>query len=319
MNEDRSWMYQKFSSDGTIDARWCNGVLQFVEYAFNNRPTVLVREGKDCIYCPCKGCQNIYITDRPTVTKHLLSTDFCPNYLRWTEHGEGYPNRASSSSALNENQQRMEKMLMNMSGHAFNWDDSDVEQQPNPEAAKFFSMLAANEVPLWEIKFEGDNTIKCENHTVLSVVIKCLSLKAEHQMSQKCFNGMMEIFKSVLPKSNKLPENFYQVKRLVQGLVMDYEKIDVCPNFCMLYYKDRANKDRCDECKEERYEPPSHKNSKKRVPKKILRYLPIAPRLQRLYMTRANAEHMRWHKEGIREKPNIMVHPADGEDWKQFD
>jgi Transposase-associated domain len=150
----------------------------------------LVREGKDCIYCPCKGCQNIYIADRPTITKHLLSTNFCPNYLCWTEHGEGNLNGASSSSALNENQQRMKEMLMNY-GHAFNWDDSDVEQQPNPEAAKFFSMLTANEVPLCEIKFEGDNTIKCENHTVLSAVIKCLSLKDEHQMSQKYFNGMM--------------------------------------------------------------------------------------------------------------------------------
>jgi Transposase family tnp2 len=55
------------------------------------------------------------------------------------------------------------------------------------------------------------------------------------------------------------------------------------------------------------------------VPKKVLRYLPIAPRLQKLYMTRGNAKHMRWHKEGVREKPGIMVHPADGEDWKQFD
>jgi Transposase family tnp2 len=100
---------------------------------------------------------------------------------------------------------------------------------------------------------------------------------------------------------------------------MNYEKIDVCPNFYMLHYKDRANKDKCDECKEERYEPPSCKNSKKRVLKKVLRYLPITPRLQRLYMTRANAEHMRWHKEGAREKPDIMVHPADGEDRKQFD
>ena len=27
---------------------------------------------------------------------------------------------------------------------------------------------------------------------------------------------------------------------------------------------------------------------------------------------------MRWHKEGKRDKPGIMVHPADGEAWKHF-
>jgi hypothetical protein len=90
-------------------------------------------------------------------------------------------------------------------GPDFNWDEHDFQQQPNSMAAKFFSMLAANEEPLWEINFAGENTIKCENHTILSALTKCLSLKAEHQMSQKCFNGMMKIIKSVLPKSEKLP------------------------------------------------------------------------------------------------------------------
>jgi hypothetical protein len=32
-----------------------------------------------------------------------------------------------------------------------------------------------------------------------------------------------------------------------------------------------------------------------------------------------NARHMRWHKEGIRTNPDVMVHPYDGEAWKHFD
>ena len=36
-------------------------------------------------------------------------------------------------------------------------------------------------------------------------------------------------------------------------------------------------------------------------------------------MTRTNANQMRWHKEGKRDKPELMVHPADGEAWKHFD
>ena len=30
------------------------------------------------------------------------------------------------------------------------------------------------------------------------------------------------------------------------------------------------------------------------------------------------AKHMRWHMEGIRENPAMMVHPRDSEAWKSF-
>ena len=38
-----------------------------------------------------------------------------------------------------------------------------------------------------------------------------------------------------------------------------------------------------------------------------------------MYMTPSNAKHVRWHKEEVRDKPNLMVHPADAEAWKSFD
>ena len=31
-----------------------------------------------------------------------------------------------------------------------------------------------------------------------------------------------------------------------------------------------------------------------------------------------NAKHMRWHKEGRRSNPSVMVHPSDAEAWKHF-
>jgi hypothetical protein len=38
--------------------------------------------------------------------------------------------------------------------------------------------------------------------------------------------------------------------------------------------------------------------NKKKVLQKILRYFPLTPRLQRLFMTKRIASDMRWHKEG---------------------
>ncbi|CAL9004927.1 unnamed protein product, partial [Prunus brigantina] len=49
-----------------------------------------------------------------------------------------------------------------------------------------------------------------------------------------------------------------------------------------------------------------------------MRYLPLKPRLQRLYMSTHTAIDMRWHKEK-RVDDDVMRHPADGEAWKAFD
>jgi len=50
---------------------------------------------------------------------------------------------------------------------------------------------------------------------------------------------------------------------------------------------------------------------------KKLRYFPITPRLQRLFMSSRTAEHMTWHQ-SHHAVDGVMVHPFDGEAWKHF-
>ncbi|CAL2238214.1 unnamed protein product [Prunus armeniaca] len=59
-------------------------------------------------------------------------------------------------------------------------------------------------------------------------------------------------------------------------------------------------------------------NRTTKIPQKVMRYLPLKPRLQRLYMSTHTATDMRWHKEK-RVDNDVMRHPADGEAWKEFD
>lgn len=165
------------------------------------------------------------------------------------------------------------------------------------------------------MKVNESSMVKCEKHSVLFDVTQCLNLKSNFQMSEDNFNRMMSMIKSMLPIGEKLLENFYHAKMMVRGLGMEYKKIDVCPNNCMLYYKDDEFKDKCDTCGESRYKTPAQ-NKGKLVAQKVLLYLPITPRLQRLYLVPSIAEHIRWHKEGFRENPGLM---ADGEAWKKFD
>ncbi|KAH0647784.1 hypothetical protein KY285_033032 [Solanum tuberosum] len=57
----------------------------------------------------------------------------------------------------------------------------------------------------------------------------------------------------------------------------------------------------------------------KKIPHKALRYFPLKPRLQRLFMSSKTSVDMRWHKEKHLDEENVLRHPADSEEWKEFD
>jgi hypothetical protein len=80
-----------------------------------------------------------------------------------------------------------------------------------------------------------------------------------------------------LPKSNSLPSNTYQAKKIICQLTLGIEKIHACPNHCILYRKEHEFKDRCLRCNASRYkrndnseavEDESNKKSKKRQARK---------------------------------------------------
>ena len=108
-------------------------------------------------------------------------------------------------------------------------------------------------------------------------------------------------------------------------------KIDVCVNDCVLYRNEYADLEQCPICMESRWksihnnvvnksdETTIQKEKKnKKVPNKILRYFPLTPRLQRLFMTKHIAPDMRWHKEG-RVNDRVLRHPTDFMAWKRLD
>ncbi|KAL0313629.1 UNVERIFIED_CONTAM: hypothetical protein Sradi_5762200 [Sesamum radiatum] len=124
----------------------------------------------------------------------------------------------------------------------------------------------------------------------------------------------------MLPKGHKLPDNFYSSKKVIAPLGLGVQKIDACENDCMLYWKEDKEMQECKICHHPRFKPRRRGGKKKHkdIPFKQLSYLPLAPRLQRLYTSKITAEHMRWHKETLSEDGKLC-HPRDGEAWKHFD
>jgi hypothetical protein len=56
-----------------------------------------------------------------------------------------------------------------------------------------------------------------------------------------------------------------------------------------------------------------------KVAHKQLRYMSLMPRMKRLFLSKKPARHMRWHKEGVRENDQVMVHQSNSEAWNALD
>jgi ferredoxin-like protein FixX len=126
----------------------------------------------------------------------------------------------------------------------------------------------------------------------------------------------MKLISDILLKPHKVPKDMYQSKKVMSALCLKYEKIDVCPDNCMLFWKEHANKKKCLECGQSRFIKVVTQSSEKvmtKVAQKQLHYFPITPRLKWLFISKINTRHMRWHKEGIRENDVVMGNPSDGE------
>ncbi|KAG8370027.1 hypothetical protein BUALT_Bualt14G0075000 [Buddleja alternifolia] len=120
----------------------------------------------------------------------------------------------------------------------------------------------------------------------------------------------------MLPNGAKLSENLYKTKKQLSKLGLGYEKIDACVNNFILYYKENKDRRECPFCCLPRYKP-GKSGSRKQVPFKVLRFLPLIPRLQRLYASSYTCEHMSWHARNHSE--DDMAHPSHGEAWRHFD
>jgi len=93
----------------------------------------------------------------------------------------------------------------------------------------------------------------------------------------------------------------------------------------MLFWKEHKDATHCIHCKKSRYivvlDEDEGEHVTTNVPVKQLRYMPISPRLKRLFLTKETTKQMRWHKEGKHESenPDIMTHPVDANAWKALD
>ena len=165
---------------------------------------------------------------------------------------------------------------------------------------QFWEVLKATDEPLWA---------GCDNHTKLSVTARLLNIKVEYNVSADCFNSFVEVMRESISRDNIMPSNFYDIKKLVHNLGLPVVRIDVCSRGCMLYWRDDENAESCKFCSQPRYKINRRQGpNQKRRPCKQIFYLPLIPRLQRLYASQTTAEHMTWHV-NHHTKEGLICHP----------
>ncbi|XP_063942633.1 uncharacterized protein LOC135150301 [Daucus carota subsp. sativus] len=283
------------------------GCQVFLDYAYSHPECLNERKQ---IRCPCLKCKNVNYLDRDTVNYHLLVSGFMRNYEEcWWAHGQKRDGGLTTNNSVNSATNRMNDMTHDLAGPDFDWEQTG-EQPMNSDAKDFFKFLKEGSEPLWQ---------GCTEHTKLSAVATLLNIKADHNMSHECFEALLKAIKSMLPENESLPNNYYYCKKMVKKLGLGYQKIDACPNDCMLYFKENEKMTQCTICGHDRFKPNKGGLSTKKstIPFKILRYFPITDRLKRLFMSSRTAEHMRWHAKSP-SKDGELNHPADGEAWKEF-
>ncbi|GKA67502.1 hypothetical protein Tco_0767419 [Tanacetum coccineum] len=160
----------------------------------------------------------------------------------------------------------------------------------------------------------------CDYVTRLDFMAKFTYFKVKGKLTDSIFNEMLEFFQNVFPttKGYKLPPSYYAIKKTFKTIGLGYESIHACVNDCFLFRgEDHKDKQFCPVCNTSRWKDSNTPG--KKVPKKVLRYFLIIPRLQCLYKSSHTAKEMTWHATGKCMEPSKMQHPVDGRAWKNFD
>jgi hypothetical protein len=57
----------------------------------------------------------------------------------------------------------------------------------------------------------------------------------------------------LIPAKHNMPKDLYQSKKIIAGLSMNYEKIDVCERSYILFWKEHNDDTKCMHCGRSRY------------------------------------------------------------------
>ncbi|OMO50578.1 Transposon, En/Spm-like protein [Corchorus capsularis] len=122
-------------------------------------------------------------------------------------------------------------------------------------------------------------------YSKLAFSIRLFHLKCLSGMTSKAMDLVLKLLQDVFPFA-AIPKSSCDSKRIIRDLGFVHEKIETL--------------------------------AVKKQPAKVLRYFPLIPRLQRIFMSNKTSESMTWHDDE-RTKDGSLRHPSNSLAWKAFD
>nr|GEZ69600.1 hypothetical protein [Tanacetum cinerariifolium] len=241
------------------------------------------------VKCPCKSCRNVSWVSIPDLLRHITNNGWDPSHKTWTNHGE--PNVFPPVIHNTTQPQMMSDMTTCLNALSYippNNEQNEPTQRDIGKTSNEPTQAIRNE---FEELYESANEelyLGCDYVTRLDFMAKFTNFEVKGKLTDFIFNEMLEFFQNVFPttKGYKLPPSYYAIKKTFKTIGLGWKDSNT---------------------------------PRKKVPKKVLRYFLIIPRLQHFYKSSPTAKEMTWHATGKCTEPGKMQHPVDGRAWKNFD
>ncbi|XP_039118048.1 uncharacterized protein LOC120253911 [Dioscorea cayenensis subsp. rotundata] len=236
---DKSWNTMSRNS-----LAYDQGVKNLIEFAFYHGSV------NDMILCPCPKCRFSKGQNRAEIYDHLICKQFPKGYTIWYLHGESHPQETTSvPSNIAVDSQRnafAEDPIRDMVNDAFGVHEpiSDEGFHTVNEGVRqiYEEILNVNQTrnatdEFYELSNDGQQPLYegCENYSKLSFILKLYHIKCLCGMSDKAMTMILELLRDTFPHI-KILSSFYDAKKTITKLGLNYDKIHACPNNCMLYW-----------------------------------------------------------------------------------
>jgi len=290
---DRSWVHSKLFSPEYIDG--VKEFMNFIQGKFNENVEIL---------CPCSRCLNQKYQKQDVVRKHILMNGMETTYTRWIHHGESldvnvieHPidmheddDGSTHGVGVTEDDNygdRLEGILGDLQNAA-------AQARPDVENEVGAEEPCDKESFLKTVMREAKRQLYpgCSKFSRFSLVVRLLHMKSLYRISNSAFTAHMKVLADAFPEHNTLPKSYDEAKGILKELGLGYESIHVCYNNCVLFRKEYDKHDNCPVCGLLRWKDVE----RKKIPQKVLRHFPLAPRLKRMFSTKEASEVAQWHK-----------------------
>ena len=147
--------------------------------------------------------------------------------------------------------------------------------------------------------------------SLMDALVKYLKWFSEHPgISKEALSDILKLeHNEVLPRGNILPSSFADAMKLVEPFLIQPILFHACPNDCLIFRNEYAHLQVCPVCGASRY-------TKQGTPARRFTYLPVGPRLVRLFGTKNLAEIVQSHglQQGSKRSHLYDIH--DSTAWK---